>query len=376
MNEIKNNGKKWFYWFMLGVCIIIVYKLLDNFSDIMNVLKNFISILTPFLVGVLIAYLLYIPCKKVEKLYKNSKVEILKKKSRAFSIFTVYFIAILLIIILFNFILPIVINSVTELATNIQGYYENTLKNYDDLPESSILKSAQVKEIIDNIKNIDIKQFFNFDKIFEYVKSAIQLVTGIFDIFVAFIVSVYILAERTEIMKFLKRFANAIFKKKTYENIGKYFNKTNQVFFKFLSSQFLDAIVVGILTTIAMSLMGVRYAPLLGFMIGLFNMIPYFGAIIAVVIAALITLITGGFYQAVWMIIIVTILQQIDANIINPKIIGESLKMSPLLIIFSITVGGAYFGVIGMFLAVPVCAVIKIIVNDYIEYKNEKKDIR
>ena len=376
MNEIKNNGKKWFYWFMLGVCIIIVYKLLDNFSDIMNVLKNFISILTPFLVGVLIAYLLYIPCKKVEKLYKNSKVEILKKKSRAFSIFTVYFIAILLIIILFNFILPIVINSVTELATNIQGYYENTLKNYDDLPESSILKSAQVKEIIDNIKNIDIKQFFNFDKIFEYLKSAIQLVTGIFDIFVAFIVSVYILAERTEIMKFLKRFANAIFKKKTYENIGKYFNKTNQVFFKFLSSQFLDAIVVGILTTIAMSLMGVRYAPLLGFMIGLFNMIPYFGAIIAVVIAALITLITGGFYQAVWMIIIVTILQQIDANIINPKIIGESLKMSPLLIIFSITVGGAYFGVIGMFLAVPVCAVIKIIVNDYIEYKNEKKDIR
>ena len=120
-----------------------------------------------------------------------------------------------------------------------------------------------------------------------------------------------------------------------------------------------------------MSIIGVKYAVLLGFIIGLFNIIPYFGAIIAIALSILITVITGGLSQAIIMAIIVIILQQIDANIINPKIIGNSLEISPLLIIFAVTVGGAYFGVLGMFLAVPVVAVLKIVVNDYLEYKNK-----
>ena len=122
-----------------------------------------------------------------------------------------------------------------------------------------------------------------------------------------------------------------------------------------------------------MSILGVKYAVLLGFMIGLFNLIPYLGAIIAVVIAGLITLLTGGIYQAIWMLVIVIILQQIDANIINPKIIGNSLQISPILIIFSVTVIGSYFGIIGMFLAVPIVAVIKLLINDFIKYKESTK---
>ena len=105
-------------------------------------------------------------------------------------------------------------------------------------------------------------------------------------------------------------------------------------------------------------------------------MIPYVGAIIAVAISAVITLITGGLSQTIWMLIVVIILQQIDANIINPKIVGKSLKISPLLIIFSVTVGGAYFGILGMFLAVPVSAVIKILVENYIEMRLAKKKER
>ena len=102
-------------------------------------------------------------------------------------------------------------------------------------------------------------------------------------------------------------------------------------------------------------------------------MIPYWGAIIGVGISIIITIFTGGIGQAIWMGIIVIILQQIDANIINPKIVGSSLKISPLLVIFAVTVGGAYFGILGMFLAVPVFTVIKILVSDYVEYKNKEK---
>ena len=108
-------------------------------------------------------------------------------------------------------------------------------------------------------------------------------------------------------------------------------------------------------------------------MIGLFNIIQYLGAIVAVAISILITIITGGVSQTLIMAIVVIILQQIDSNIINPKIIGNSLEISPLLVIFAVTVGGAYWGVLGMFLAVPVVAVLKIIIDDWIEYKNQKK---
>ena len=189
------------------------------------------------------------------------------------------------------------------------------------------------------------------------------------------VVSIYILADRAKLIKFLKKLASAIFKEETYKNVDKYFNNLNEIFFKFIASQFLDAIVVGILVTIAMTLMGIKYAPLLGFFIGLFNMIPYIGAIIAVAISALVTLITGGLSQAIWMLIVVIILQQIDANIINPKIVGQSLKISPLLVIFAVTVGGAYFGILGMFLAVPIAAVLKILVEDYINYRIKLKTI-
>ena len=122
-----------------------------------------------------------------------------------------------------------------------------------------------------------------------------------------------------------------------------------------------------------MWILGVKYFALLGFMIGLLNIIPYFGAIIGVVIAAIVTVFTGGFTKAIAMLIVVIILQQIDANIINPKIIGNALKLSPILVIFAVTVFGAYYGVLGMFLAVPIIAVIKILVTDFIEYKIEIK---
>ncbi len=374
MNEIKNHWKKWVYWFLLGVAIIIVYKALDNLGDIIGVVGRFLSIISPFFVGILIAYLLYIPCQKLERTYKKSKNKIIKRRARALSIATVYIIVVMLLIIICNVILPVVVESVVDLLNNIQGYFEMTIERYNNLPEDSIFKGEIVQEAIGNIQNVDIKQYFGLNRIIEYVMGAVSAVTSLFDVFVAVIVSVYILAERGTIIAFLKKLASAIFEERVYKNIDKYFNNSNEIFFKFIASQFLDAFIIGILVTIAMSIMGIKFAPLLGFLIGLFNMIPYIGAIIAVAIAAIITLITGGFSQAIWMLIVVIILQQIDANIINPKIIGQSLKISPLLVIFAITVGGAYFGILGMFLAVPVIAVIKIVVEDYINLKLSEKE--
>ena len=376
MEEIKQGWKKRISWLLIAITVVIVYKMLDNFSNVTEWFGTFFRILKPFLAGLLIAYILFMPCKKIEGILEKSKFKFVKKKARGLSVITTYIIFVLIVIIIINCIFPVLKESVVELVGNIPGYYETLVNKYKELPEDSVLKSDVIKDKMTELSNIDMKQFLsiNNEKIIEYVKNIINIFSGIFDVFVSIIVSVYILLQRTTIMKFLRRFARALFKKNTYEAVNKYFTKANEVFFTFISSQLLDAVIVGILTTIAMLIIKVKYAPLIGFTIGLFNMIPYIGAIVAVGIGILITFITGGLGKAIAMAIVVIILQQIDANIINPKIIGVSLEVSPLLVIFAVTVGGAYFGIMGMFLGVPIAVVIKTVLNDWIDNKNKFRD--
>ena len=373
MKEVKNNWKKWLYWFCLGVALICIYKILDNYENVMGVIQTFFGVISPFLMGIFIAYILYMPSRKFEELYEKTKIKFVSKRARGLGVITVYIIIILAIAILFSVILPIVLESIADFFSSIPHYVEDVINTYNNLPEDSILKSQIVQDEIHNLQNIDIKQYLNIEVIFGYIVNAVSAIFSIVDIFIAIIVSVYILVDRRKILAFFKRLVGAIFGERIYKNIDKYFNNSNEIFFKFIASQFLDAIVVGILVSIAMTIMGVRYAPLLGFFIGLFNMIPYVGAIIATVVTAIITFITGGLSQTIWMLIVVIILQQIDANIINPRIVGKSLKISPLLVLFAVTFGGAYFGILGMFLAVPVIAVIKILLDDFIRYKEMKK---
>lgn len=376
MEEIKQGWKKRMSWLLVAITVVVIYKMLDNFSSVQEWLGTFCTILKPFLIGLLISYILFIPCRKFERIYKKAKIKIITKKARGLSVITTYLIFILLLIILINCIFPVLKDSIVELFNNIPAYYDTLVHKYNELPEESILKSEIIKDRMSELTNVDIKQFIsiNNEKILEYAKNIIDIFTGIFDIFVSIVVSVYILLQRGSIVKFLRKFARAIFNKETYETLDKYFTKSNEVFFTFISSQLLDAVIVGILTTVAMMILGIKYAPLLGFIIGLFNMIPYIGAIVAVAISIIITLITGGFGKALAMAIVIIVLQQIDANIINPKILGSSLEISPLLVIFVITLGGAYFGILGMFLAVPIAVVIKTILCDYIDNKNKIRD--
>ena len=369
----KGNITKWVYWFSLALAIIMVYKFLDNFTAIGQFIANLFGVLMPFLLGALIAYILYIPCKKVEECFKKTKSKFLNKRARGLSIFTVYLIIVMILFILINVILPPIVSSVTDLLNNLPGYYNSIRNVISNLPEDSFLVKINAQEIINKISQIDFAKYLSFENITGYIKGVISVASGIFDVFVTIVISIYVLRDRDRIISFFRRATSSLFKEETYETISKYFERSNSIFFNFISGQLLDAVIVGVVTTIAMSIMKVKYAALLGFLIGLFNMIPFFGAIIAVAIAIFITICTGGLSKAIWLAIVVIILQQIDANIINPKIIGDKLKISPILVIFSVTFAGAYFGVLGMFLAVPIVAILKLVLNDYLDYKAENK---
>ena len=158
MENNKRKLTKWLYWFLFAVAVILVYKTLDNFSAIGNWIKNFLDVLMPFIVGLLIAYLLYIPCRKIESIYKESKkLKFIKKRARGLSIFTVYIIVLIILIIAINYLLPIVSSSIIDLVSNIQVYYNSLITNIDNLPDDSILKNEIVLDVIESIKNIGLK---------------------------------------------------------------------------------------------------------------------------------------------------------------------------------------------------------------------------
>ena len=369
--EIRSHKKTWVFCIALATVVIIIYKIIDSIGFLGGAISRFLKIISPVLWGILLAYLIYIPERKIEKAFKKSKYTIFNKHFRKWGIITTYLIVLLVLVILINVIWPVLFESINEFISNFQNYYTRIIKLYNDLPSDSVFKNDKVYDALKEIQNIDLKQYVTFNSINGYIQGAYSFAKSIFNIFVSFIVSVYILSEREQILKFIKRLIKTTSKPNTYKFIEKYFNDSNKVFFRFIESQFVDAIIVGILASIAMKIMGVKYAVLLGAIIGVFNMIPYFGAIIAIAFSGIITLMTGGISKTIIMLIVVTILQQIDANIINPKIVGDSLKISPLLVIIAVTIGGAYFGVIGMFLSVPAIAVFKILLNDYIDSKEQ-----
>lgn len=369
----KKGISKWLYWFSLGVAIIIVYNCISNFSGLYDFLGKIFKVIMPFFMAIIIAYLFYRPVRFFEKILNNT---ILKRLATPISIFLVYAIAAGLIALLINCVIPPVRDSISDLIADIPGFIEQSKEFIAAQEEDSLLKQINIDEIINRMKNIDFTSLLSTEQLAYYINTVIGVFSTIFNIFVTIIVSIYILLERGKIKEFLKKFGRAVFNNQTYTRISKYFIKSNWIFLDFIYCQILDGVIIGILASIAMTVIGVEYGILLGCFIGLFNIIPYFGAIIAIAISVFITIFTGGIEQAIIMAITVIILQQIDANIINPKILGDGLKLSPILVIFSVTVGGEFFGVLGMFLSVPIVAILKLLLVDFVEIRSKIKYIR
>lgn len=368
------QGKEWkskIVWFIFAITLIIIYKMIDSVSFIFAEIGNLLKLLMPFIMAIIFAYIIGIPCKSVEQTYKNTKSKFVNKHARGFSVLTVYIILGLIIFMTVNFVMPALVNSLKELAESLPNYYNMAIDYFKNISEDSIWVRLNLVDMILNLQKVnfaeEILKWISLENVNQYIKGILGITSVMLDIFITVVVTTYILLEREDIRGFTKRFSKAIFNTELYEKFKRYYKETDKIFFKFISGQVIDAIVIGIICTIAMLIIKVKYATLLGPLIGIFNIIPYFGAIVAVVITILITIFTGGFAQALTLAIVIIILQQIDANIINPKILGDSLNLSPILIIFSVTIGGAYFGVLGMFLGVPVIAFIKMLIENFIE---------
>ena len=359
--------------FLFAAGLILIYKSIDNLGTIQEFFGNLFSILRPFLVGFVIAYILNLPCNKITKMLAGSKNKFIQKRSRGISILIVYFVAILIVVISARAVIPAIYKNFVDMykntpifiekITNFVNYWQSrlgiSLKEFGD--EMSIGKVIE-----DLFKNLSLNEFS------KYAQGVINITSGLINTFIAIIVSVYMLMDSEMISNGAKSVMSALVGKKRSESVSAYFNKVNDIFSKYIYCRVIDALIVGILSVIVLSLLGVKYAPALGFLIGFCNLIPYFGSIIGSIIAMLITLVSGGWLKMLWTGISLLVLEQIDGNFIGPKIMGEVLEIRPLWVIFAVTVGGGLFGVLGMLISVPVVVVLKMLGDDYLEARRAK----
>ena len=138
MDEIKQNWKKRTSWLLIAIIVVVIYKMLDNFSSVQEWFGKLFLILKPFLIGLLISYILFIPCRKIESIYKKTKLKFISKKARGLSVITTYILFVLVIVIIINCIFPVLKNSIVELVSNVPSYYESLVNQYKELKLSKI----------------------------------------------------------------------------------------------------------------------------------------------------------------------------------------------------------------------------------------------
>lgn len=365
---MKFKAPKNVIWaFVCIAVLILIYKLVDNFDTVMLFIKNIILILKPFFIGFVIAYILNIPCTVIEMMLEKSKYGFLKKRSRALSIAFVYVVFAAALVILIRMLIPALYKNLSDMYANLP-YYAKVITEYVsklELADKINLLNIDPADVIERISKLF--EEIDFTKFGEYAQGVINVTSGVIDIFLAIIISIYMLIDKKRIKSYIKYVMSAFIQKDTVERFSEHTAVFNDILSKYVYCQLLDALIVAVLSVVIMSAIRVKYALMLGILIGVCNLIPYFGAIIAIVVTILVTCFTNGIATGIWTLILLLVMQQADANIIGPRIMGNSLELRPLMVIFAVTLGGGLFGVPGMILSVPVFAMCKILAEGYIE---------
>ena len=353
--------------FILAVVLMIIYNTLGNFSRVAQELTRFFAVISPLFYGVLFSYFLLIPHQLLEKLFGKVKVELISRKSRLFSTLSVFLLLVVIFAVIISFILPIIFSSVVELVASIPGYLKLLIDLVDDLPADSMWNTLNIVDTLADSIGSAVNQVFNAGLVEQIARGAVSFAGEIFNVLLGIVISLYMLLERDRIAQFFKRLNNAVLKnEKARERMLRYMQQVNKVLFTFIASKGVDSMINFVVVTSMLFIFNVPYALLLGIVAGVFNFIPYLGSLIAVILICLITLITGGFGKAIQVLIPLLVFQQLDGNFIEPRIMRSSLKISPILVIIAVVAGGAYFGIVGMFLAVPLAVIVKQLLAEYI----------
>lgn len=384
--------KNYLYWGITGFLAIsasiLFYYFLFHGTNIKAAFSGLTSILMPFIDGLILAYLLTPVLNTLEKkifipFYKHFKVKIGPKEKKHIRMFSITLTMILFVFVVYSFfdmVIPQIIKSVQSIAlqfpayiSNLESWIEQTLTNntkFANLVSDMFTKYSGEFElwINDTVMphmNVVIK---------EISLSVIGVAKFLWNFILGFIISIYVLYSKELFAGQGKKIIYALFKEESANNLIRDIRFVDRTFGGFIVGKIIDSIIIGILCYIGMSLLKFPYPELISLIIGITNVIPFFGPYLGAIPSAILILMINPI-QCIYFLIFILILQQFDGNILGPKILGDSTGLSSVWVIFSITLFGGFFGILGMAVGVPTFAVIYAIFKRHINKLLKEKQL-
>lgn len=363
--------------------ILLCFALL-NLDVVFKVLGYIFNLLKPFIYGFCLAFILNIPLSKFESIFKKSKNNKKQKvrpntekrniKLRIAGIIFSILIFIGIIFLTMFLVVPEFINtinifkdSIPEAFTNAQNWLKNMMSNYPEITEKITSFKPDWAALESNLTSI-IKTAAT-GIIGVSIDFVVGLFSGIVNLFMAFVFAIYMLVQKEGLIHQFKRVLRAYIPANKIDRVFHIGSLTNDTFKKFFGGQFIEALTLGTLCFIGMKIFGMPYALTISVLIGVAALIPVFGAFFGTAIGAILILAVNPM-QAIWFVIFIIVLQQIDGNLIYPRIVGNSVGLPGMWVMLAVLIGGNSLGIVGMLIAVPIASIIYKLIKEYVN--NEK----
>lgn len=358
---MKKIESKWLKLILSGTVLIIIYKLLDKLPEIKNFCGNLLSILFPCILGAVIAFFLFVPTRKLENLLKKTKFKWVQKHSRAIAVLLLYLLIFVVIALCIVYLLPRLYKNIEELVSNLPRYF-NVAEDF--FANNRIFSMFDID--IWKTAETELSGHLQMSEINKYIGIIGSVANSFISVFVGIVISIYVIIDKENIMKYIRKVRRGLFGSR-FAAVTFYVKKSTTLFYSYFTGLLTDAVIVGIVCAIGLSVLKVPYSVLLGVVTILSNMIPFFGPFISTLIIGIISLISGGIWRLIPVLIFLAVMYIADSYFIQPKVISKSTGVRPLLVLVSVIVFGDLFGVIGMVLSVPLAATLKLILDDYVD---------
>lgn len=383
-----NWNSKYFTIAFYALCTIIASELaillIFNFDVVSQKLSGFTAVATPIIIGIFCAYLLNPLMMKFEnrlfRKWTHSGDKKLKSRARIFSLVITMLIIVAFLTMVIMLVIPQLVTNLIAIFNNMDGYIA-TIRNFlENISEENPTLAQFLDTPLNNFDKFinDIWKQYS-DQLLGFaqnVASGIWSVINVLkDVFIGLILSIYLLARKEMFVGQMKKFMFAFLKPERAQRFLRVCREASEKFLGSIVGKIIEAFLVAVLFFIGSVCMNLPFAPLIAVIMFVFNLIPFVGPFIGAVPCCLLLLLSENPINALWFIIFVVILQTIDGNIIAPWILGDQTGLPAVWILVAIIIGGGFFGVLGMLLGVPVCAVIYMLIKEFIENRLKKRNL-
>lgn len=339
------------------------------FESIFQYLGELLNIIQPFIIGFILAFIFNIPMKFFEK--KLAKQN--KKKRRVVSAILSVLLILLVLLLVVMVVVPQVIENVRTLIDNLPSIFAQAEKWLNYVFEEIRLSP----DLLDKINEFQTRFAQTFISTLtawapNIASGVSHITTSVINIFMGFVMAIYMIFSKDKLIRQVNKFAHALFNDQHYQYISEVVKLTGTTFENFLAGQLTESIIIGVLCYIGCMILDIPYASIAAIVIGFTNIIPYFGPIIGAVISSVLILFVSP-VKALIFLVFSTLLQQFESNLIYPHVVGNSVGLSALWVLFAVSVGGGLFGIPGMVFGLPTFSVIYELLRRWTNYRLEVK---